>query len=186
MLDPMSRPSGGVDRMTFYLLKAITLVCDALGVLLLGGFLLLIVAAVVARDLLGLSMPWSEEMATMMAIYAVGFGSLSAWVRGEHLLVDLFSHKLPPWMLGIQYRFIGLLSCSFFVLAACGAWIMSDMSANNRTVSLGISFSYLYYGIFIGFAGMALLSGWQTLRGPVSWRAVSGSGESESAEETSS
>jgi TRAP-type C4-dicarboxylate transport system permease small subunit len=173
----MSRPAGGIDRVAFYLLRAITLVCDALGVILLCGFLLLIVAAVVARDMLGLSMPWSEELATMMAIYAVGFGSLSAWVRGEHLLVDLFSHRLPPWLLGVQYRLVGVFSCGFFVLAAWGAWIMSDMSANNRTVSLGISFSYLYYGVFIGFAGMALLAAWQTLRGPVTWQVVPGSDE---------
>ena len=46
---------------------------------------------------------------------------------------------------------------------------MADMSANNTTVSLSISFSYLYYGIFFSFAGMALIAAWQTLRGPVSW-----------------
>ncbi len=43
------------------------------------------------------------------------------------------------------------------------------MSANNKTVSLSISFSYLYYGIFFSFVGMALIALWQTLRGPVAW-----------------
>ena len=106
----------------------------------------------------------------MLAIYAIGFGSLSAWVRGEHLVVDLFSHRLAGVARGLQYRLAALLSCGFFVLAAWGAWIMVGASANNRTVSLGISFSYLYLGILIGFAGMAVLSAWQVLRGPVDWR----------------
>lgn len=43
------------------------------------------------------------------------------------------------------------------------------MSANNKTVSLSISFSYLYYGVLFSFAGMALIALWQTLRGPVAW-----------------
>ncbi len=161
-------------------MRLLTLVCDLLGVLLLVAVLLLIVSAVVARDLLQVGMPWAEEVATLLAIYAVGFGSLSAWVRGEHLLVDLFSHSLPELALSIQYRLTALLSCVFFTLAAWGAWIMADMSANNRSVSLGFSFSYLYYGIFIGFAGMTILAAWQALRGRVSWLAVDGSHEEDS------
>ena len=147
-------PSQGPDRIAFYTLRGVTRLCDGVGVALMAAILLLIVAAVIARDLLGLGMPWTEEVASMLAIYAIGFGSLSAWVRSEHLVVDLFSHKL---------------SGVFFALAAWGAWIMSDMSANNKTVSLSISFSYLYYGIFFSFVGMALIALWQTLRGPVAW-----------------
>ena len=109
----------------------------------------------------------------MLAIYAIGFGSLSAWVRSEHLAVDLFSHKLSGLGKNIQYRLTTLISCGFFALAAWGAWIMSDMSANNKTVSLSISFSYLYYGIFFSFVGMALIALWQCLRGPVVWLEVS-------------
>lgn len=170
MTSSVMPPPRGLDRATFYLLRGITLVCDAVGVLLLAGILGLIVAAVIARDLLGLGMPWTEEVASMLAIYAVAFGSLSAWVRIEHLVVDLFSHRLGWLARGLQYRLVALLSCGFFSLAAYGALTMSVASAHNRTVSLGISFSYLYYGIFIAFAGMAVLALWQTLRGPVPWQ----------------
>ena len=163
-------PRAGLDRVAFYLLRGVTLVCDMIGVLLLAGVLLLIVSAVMVRDVIGLGMPWTEEVATMLAIYAVAFGSLSAWVRFEHLVVDLFSHRLGQLARGLQYRLVALLSCGFFFLAAYGALTMSIASANNRTVSLGISFSYLYYGIFIAFAGMALLALWQALRGPVAWQ----------------
>ncbi|MGJ7461540.1 TRAP transporter small permease [Halomonas sp. MA07-2] len=169
MLEETGIPQGLVDRLAYWLLRGLTLVCDAVGVLLLAGILLLIVAAVIARDFIGLGMPWTEEVASLLAIYAVGIGSLSALVRGEHLLVDLFSHRMSRLALDIQYRLNALLSCGFFALAAWGAWVMSEMSANNRTVSLGISFSYLYYGIFIGFAGMTLIAAWQTLRGRVAW-----------------
>lgn len=161
-------PSQGPDRIAFYTLRGVIRLCDGVGVALMAAILLLIVAAVIARDLLGLGMPWAE-VASMLAIYAIGFGSLSAWVRSEHLVVDLFSHKLSGLGKNIQYRFTALVSCGFFALAAWGAWIMSDMSANNKTVSLSISFSYLYYGIFFSFVGMALIALWQTLRGPVAW-----------------
>ncbi|BCA93142.1 MULTISPECIES: TRAP transporter small permease [Halomonas] len=162
-------PSKGLDRMAFYTLRSVTRLCDGVGVALMATILLLIVAAVIARDLLGLGMPWTEEVASLLAIYAIGFGSLSAWVRSEHLVVDLFSHKLSGLGKNIQYRVTTLISCGFFALAAWGAWIMSDVSANNKTVSLSISFSYLYYGIFFSFMGMALIALWQCLRGPVAW-----------------
>lgn len=168
-MDDAVAPSNGPDRIAFYTLRGVTRLCDGIGVALMAAILLLIVAAVIARDLLGLGMPWAEEVASMLAIYAIGFGSLSAWVRSEHLVVDLFSHKLSGLSRNIQYRLTSLISCGFFLLAAWGAWIMSDMSANNKTVSLSISFSYLYYGVLFSFAGMALIALWQTLRGPVAW-----------------
>lgn len=168
-MDDAVVPDKGPDRIAFYLLRGITRFCDGIGVTLVAAILLLIVAAVVARDLLGLGMPWTEELASMLAIYAIGFGSLSAWVRSEHLVVDLFSHSLSGLAKNVQYRLTALVSCGFFALAAWGAWIMSDASSNNTTVSLSISFSYLYYGVFFSFAGMALIAMWQTLRGPLSW-----------------
>lgn len=168
-MDNAVAPQKGPDRIAFYILRYLTRLCDGIGVALVAAILLLIVSAVVARDLLGLGMPWTEEVASLLAIYAIGFGSLSAWVRSEHLVVDLFSHRLSGLGKNVQYRITALISCGFFVLAAWGAWIMSDMSSNNKTVSLSISFSYLYYGIFFSCAGMALIAVWQTLRGPVAW-----------------
>ncbi len=168
-MDSAAPPSKGLDRIAFYALRYVTRLCDGVGVALIAAILLLIVSAVIARDLLGIGMPWTEEVASLLAIYAIGFGSISAWVRSEHLVVDLFSHKLSSLGKSVQFRIAALISCCFFVLAAWGAWIMSDMSANNKTVSLSISFSYLYYGIFFSFAGMAVIALWQTLRGPVVW-----------------
>ncbi|UYO76226.1 TRAP transporter small permease [Halomonas qinghailakensis] len=168
-MDSAMPPRNGPDRIAFYVLRYTTRLCDGVGVTLMAAILLLIVSAVVARDLLGLGMPWTEEVASLLAIYAIGFGSISAWIRSEHLVVDLFSHKLSRFGKNSQYRLTSLISCGFFVLAAWGAWIMSDMSANNKTVSLSISFSYLYYGIFFSFAGMAVIALWKTLRGPVFW-----------------
>jgi TRAP-type C4-dicarboxylate transport system permease small subunit len=171
-VDDAVAPGKGPDRIAFYMLRWVTRLCDGIGVALVAAILLLIVAAVIARDLLGLSMAWTEEVASMFAIYAIGFGSLSAWVRSEHLVVDLFSHKLSGLGKNIQYRLTSLISCGFFALAAWGALIMSDMSSNNTTVSLSISFSYFYYGVFFSFAGMSLIAVWQTLRGPVAWLEV--------------
>lgn len=113
-------PSKGLDRVAFYTLRSVTRLCDGVGVALMAAILLLIVAAVIARDLLGVGMPWTEEVASMLAIYAIGFGSLSAWVRGEHLAVDLFSHKLSGLGRHVQYRLTALISFGFFALAAWG------------------------------------------------------------------
>ena len=175
-MDGAVAPDKGPDRVAFYALRYLSWLCDGLGVALMATILALIVAAVVARDILGLGLPWTEEVATLLAIYAIGFGSISAWVRSEHLVVDLFSHKLSPFSKSLQYRLTSLISCAFFTLAAWGALIMSDMSANNTTVSLSISFSFLYYGLLFSFAGMAVIALWQALRGPVNWL---GSAESE-------
>ncbi|MBU2954383.1 TRAP transporter small permease [Marinobacter sp. F3R08] len=162
-------PKSGPDRIVFYTLRWVTRLCDGIGVALMVAMLLLIVASVIARDLVAAGMPWTEEMAPMLAIYAIGFGAISAWVRSEHLVVDLFSNRLSGFAKNMQYRLTALISVGFFSLGAWGAWIMSAVSSNNTTVSLGISFSYLYYGIFFSFVGIALIAVWQTLRGPVAW-----------------
>ncbi|MCS2608272.1 TRAP transporter small permease [Halomonas dongshanensis] len=168
-MDEAKSPARGADRFAFLALRTITRFCDALGVALLIGVLGLIVAAVVARDLLGWGLPWSEEVVSLLAVYAVAFGAVSAWVRSDHLVVDLFSHRLGALGRQCQYRLTSAISMVFFVLAAWGAWIMSYMSAHNNTVSLGISFSFLYYAILFSFVAMALIALWQTLRGPVAW-----------------
>ena len=63
-------PLGTLDRVAYFLLRGVTLICDALGVILLASVMLLIVAAVLARDLLGLGMPWTEEVASMLWLSA--------------------------------------------------------------------------------------------------------------------
>ncbi|WNL41863.1 TRAP transporter small permease subunit [Halomonas sp. PAMB 3264] len=169
-MDETLPPAGGVDRFAFGVLRLVTRVCDALGVAILVGILGLVVTAVLARDFLNWGMPWSEEVVSLMAIYAVGLGSISAWVRSDHLVVDLFSHRLNGLGRQVQYRFIALVSLGFFALAGWGAWVMAKASAYNNTVSLGISFTYLYYALLLSFACMAVIALWQVLRGPVSWR----------------
>ncbi|WP_447555206.1 TRAP transporter small permease [Vreelandella sp. EE22] len=168
-MDEVWPPAHGVDRFAFSILRLVTRVCDALGVAILVGILGLIVTAVLARDFLDWSMPWTEEIVSLLAIYAVSIGSISAWVRSDHLVVDLFSHRLGVLSRQVQYRLIAVISSGFFILAAWGAWIMASVSANNNTVSLGISFSYLYYALFASFVAMAAIALWQTLRGPVAW-----------------
>ncbi|MFG6665832.1 TRAP transporter small permease [Halomonas sp. HNIBRBA4712] len=168
-MDDALPPANGADRVAFHALRFITRLCDALGVALLVAILGLIVMAVLARDVLNWGMPWTEEVVSLMAIYAVALGSISAWVRSDHLVVDLFSHRLNGAGLQVQHRVTALISCGFFVLAAWGAWIMAGVSVNNNTVSLGISFSYLYYAVLGSFISMAVIAAWQTLRGPVAW-----------------
>lgn len=172
-MDGAVAPDKKSDRVAFFALRYLTRLCDAIGVVLIASILTLIVAAVVARDLLGLGMPWTEEVATLLAIYAIGFGSTSAWVRSEHLVVDLFSHRLSLVGKNVQYRLTAFISSVFFSLAAWGALTMSDISANNTTVSLNISFSFLYYGVLFSFISMAMIALWQTLRGPVTWLGIS-------------
>ncbi|MCB8888209.1 TRAP transporter small permease [Vreelandella malpeensis] len=175
-MDEAKSPARGADRFAFHALRTVTRCCDAIGVALLVGVLGLIVSAVVTRDLLGWGMPWSEEVVSLLAVYAVAFGAISAWVRSDHLVVDLFSHRLGALGRQCQYRLTAAISALFFALAGWGAWTMSYMSAHNNTVSLGISFSFLYYAILFSFAAMALIALWQTLRGPVAWLAPASEG----------
>lgn len=138
--------------------KRMVQVADLFSGTLLMALVGLLVLSILSRDVIRFPIPWLEEIATLITIYAVAFASIGAWSRGGHIAVEL----LPMAIKGVWNRryavFLQILSIAFLVLAAWGAAEMMQRSANNRTTALSMSFSIYYGGLLLAFAGMVLAS----------------------------
>ncbi|MBN9672177.1 TRAP transporter small permease [Roseibium aggregatum] len=137
---------------------ALVTVTDILSGTLLMSLVGLLVLSILSRDLLHVPIPWLEEIATLVTIYAVAFASIGAWARGAHIAVELVPLSIKGRWHDRYGIFLQLFSLAFLCLTAWGAFEMMERSVNNRTTALSLSFSIYYGGLLLGFAGMALAS----------------------------
>lgn len=153
-LEGLNVPERRVGAIEAWLMKGADLFSGTLLMTLVG----LLVLSILSRDVIRFPIPWLEEIATLITIYAVAFASIGAWSRGAHIAVEL----LPMAITGVWNRryavFLQILSIAFLVIAAWGAAEMMQRSANNRTTALAMSFSIYYGGLLLAFAGMVLAS----------------------------
>lgn len=152
--DAAAIPTRNVGRVE----KKLVQITDLFSGIMLMGLVGLLVLSILSRDVIRFPVPWLEEIATLITIYAVAFASIGAWSRGAHIAVEL----VPMAIKGVWHTryalFLQILSIVFLVLAAWGAAEMMQRSANNRTTALSMSFSIYYGGLLLAFAGMVFAS----------------------------
>lgn len=153
-MDAAAIPTRNVGRVEKTLVRA----TDLFSGVMLMGLVGLLVLSILSRDVIRFPVPWLEEIATLITIYAVAFASIGAWSRGAHIAVEL----VPMAIKGVWHSryelFLQILSIVFLMLAAWGAAEMMQRSANNRTTALSMTFSIYYGGLLLAFAGMVFAS----------------------------
>lgn len=153
-MDAAAIPTRNVGRVERMLVQ----ITDLFSGIMLMGLVGLLVLSILSRDVIRFPVPWLEEIATLITIYAVAFASIGAWSRGAHIAVEL----VPMAIKGVWHSryalLLQILSIVFLVLAAWGAAEMMQRSANNRTTALSMSFSIYYGGLLLAFAGMVFAS----------------------------
>jgi len=138
-------------------------ISSKISALLLLALVGILVFSVISRDFLHVSTPWLEEVSTLVCVYMVGFGGLAAWIGRRHIAVDL----LPRVVSGkaevcLNFTILVIEIC-FLSMAALGCWEMIWKSTANTTTALAMSFSFYYFGVFICFFGMLLVSVFRTV-----------------------
>lgn len=110
--------------------------------------------SVFARQVLRISVPWSEEVGAGLLLWMVMLGSAAAWSRRRHIAIDVLLRRLP---LTLRYALSLLieLGCLLLFAVAChGAISMMSVAAHNATTALGVSYSYLYLALVTGLGAM--------------------------------
>jgi TRAP-type C4-dicarboxylate transport system permease small subunit len=153
-MDAAATPTRNVGRVE----KTLVRVTDLFSGVMLMGLVGLLVLSILSRDVIRFPVPWLEEIATLITIYAVAFASIGAWSRGAHIAVELVPMAIEGVWHSRYALFLQILSLVFLVLAAWGAAEMMQRSANNRTTALSMSFSIYYGGLLLAFAGMIFAS----------------------------
>ena len=130
----------------------------AFTIFLMAVMTLVVWLQVFQRYVMNASLSWSEELARYMLVWVSFFGASVAMRRGQHLSLDLLRNMFTPAL-----RRAGILASEGIVLIF---WLFviyygTRYAIENLTqlaTALPIAYGYVYIGIPIGAALMALQS----------------------------
>lgn len=123
---------------------------------LLSTMTLVVVLGIVARYVLLVSIPWTEEMARYLMIWTgfVAFGV--AYRRKELIYVRIMVDKLPPRLMRL-ISFVSDLLCAFFlVLVIAYGFRLCQVNATQVSPAARIPMSWIYAAIPLG-CGLCLV-----------------------------
>lgn len=120
---------------------------DAVAALLLAAVLLITGARVVARYLLGQSMPWSEELTRLLFIWLVLIGAAGA----RHLRIDMVPVRLGHGAARRRLEIgVAVLSVGMLALLVWKGFGLIALTAYDRYTALDVSLQYLYLSLIVG------------------------------------
>ena len=120
---------------------------DAVAALLLAAVLLITGVRVVARYLIGQSMPWSEELTRLLFIWLVLIGA----ARARHLRIDMVPAMLGRGAARLWLEIaVAALSVGVLVLLVWKGFGLIALTAFDRYTALDLSLQYLYWSLIVG------------------------------------
>lgn len=127
------------------------------------GFLLLvqvvvIVGQVILRNLLGIPLTWSEELARYLTIWLTFLGGAVAIANDEHVVIDVVVNLLPRRLQFLVELFANLAGAAFLILLIKLSIDMFRMPTLWFQYSPALKFPlvYLYLSLPIGCSLMLL------------------------------
>jgi TRAP-type C4-dicarboxylate transport system permease small subunit len=135
-----------------------TVVCEVL----LALFVLLLFAQILARQLFGYSIAWSEELSTYMFVWFAYLGAVVAAKMSAHNRVTFHLELLPRRVAKAMRVLADLLWVAFNVTFV---WLSADFVFNRMNVfwksqTLGVPMKYFYLILPIAFSLMTLRILW--------------------------
>lgn len=125
---------------------------------LLAGFVLLLFAQIISREMFHHSLSWSDELSTYMFVWFVFFGASYAAKLSAHNRVT-FQFKLLPPKVGV---FLTALSDLIWVCFNCYFvylsydFVFNRMNLFWKSQTLGVPMKYFYMVLPIAFALMTV------------------------------
>lgn len=109
--------------------------------LLLGLMVIIVFSNVIARYFLNFSLAWSEEISRFMLIWLAFLGSYLAFVKNEHLGLDLIVF-LPPKTQAIIRTIAALLVIVALAILLYGGWSVTSFTIQSGWTSPALSIPY--------------------------------------------
>lgn len=135
-----------------------TVVCEAL----LGLFVLLLFAQILARQLFGYSIAWTEELSTYLFVWFAYLGAVVAAKMSAHNRVTFHYRWLPAWLAKAARTAADLLWVAFnltFVWLSCD-FVFNRMNAFWKAQTLGVPMKYFYLVLPLAFTLMSVRILW--------------------------
>lgn len=135
-----------------------TLVCETL----LAVFVTLLFAQIIARQVFGFNIAWSEELSTYLFVWFAYLGAVVAAKMSAHNRVTVHFQYMPKWLSKTLLTFADLLWVAFNVYFV---WLSYDfvfhrMNLFWKAQTLGVPMKYIYMILPIAFSLMSLRILW--------------------------
>lgn len=119
-------------------------------IVFLSAMTLIVTLGIVARYILLISIPWTEELSRYLMIWTAFIAFGVAYRKRELIAVRLLVDRLPQKLMQTT-AFISDLLCSFFlVLVIVYGWKLSIVNNNQVSAAARIPMSIIYSAIPIG------------------------------------
>ena len=117
---------------------------------LVSGLVVATMLQIVARFILMVSIPWTDELARYLMIWASFVGLGVAYRKKELICVEFFREKLPPHLLKAALLISDLLCSIFAIVIVIYGVKLCFHNAGQVSPSMRISFGIIYAIIPIG------------------------------------
>jgi C4-dicarboxylate transporter DctQ subunit len=130
-----------------YLLQVLDWLCDISSLVILYVTVVVIFVQVIARYVLKVALPWTEEFARYAFIWLVFLANALAERRKEHFRCTYFVEQAPRWLRYVFWVFDEILIFVFFI------WLLQDslqfMKMGKRMIStvLQLRLDWVYWGL---------------------------------------
>ncbi|WP_163560034.1 TRAP transporter small permease [Halomonas sp. NO4] len=142
------------------LFRWVTLVMEQLIAVILIALIVSVSANVIGRSLLNHSIPWADELARMLFIWLIFIGAAAAFVRYEHIAVDLLVRKLKPRAAYALYLLQHLIITGLMVIILWGGYLVMSRST-GRTAILGVPWNLINVSLVLCAALITVVALWR-------------------------
>lgn len=135
-----------------------TLLCETL----LAVFVLMLFAQILARQLFGFSIAWTEELSTYLFVWFAYLGAVVAAKMSAHNRVTVHFMFMPKWLTRTLLTVADLLWVAFNLYFV---WLSYDFVFNRmnlfwKSQTLGVPMKYFYMILPIAFTLMSIRILW--------------------------
>jgi C4-dicarboxylate transporter, DctQ subunit len=123
---------------------------EAVTVLLLAGYFVLVVLQVIFRYVFNRSLFWSEELVRFALVWSVMLGSAVVAYRAEHIRIDVLDNALPPGPRRVVARLAEVLTFAFCVILAWTGIQFTFRTLTQRSAVLEVPIWVVYAAVPVG------------------------------------
>ena len=129
------------------LLKVFDWLCDISSLVLLYVTVVVIFVQVIARYILKVSLPWTEEFARFAFIWLIFLANAMAERQKEHFRVSYFVEQAPRKVRYVFWYFGEALIFVFFCWLLYDCMTFVKMGARQIAPVMQLSMDYVYWGL---------------------------------------
>jgi TRAP-type C4-dicarboxylate transport system permease small subunit len=141
---------------------------DLVGGAIFAGLFLVFLIQITARFIFDRPLPWTDEGAVILYIWAILWACAFMVRSREHVVFDLVYQAVGPTAQRLMRCAGGLMLAVLAAIAIPGSWDYVSFMKREGTPVLGIPFMWVFLPFVLLLVSMVLRFGW------IAWQAIRG------------